>query len=276
MRKLWLICLLAPLMLSACATPATDPRAGQPMPGFAPLPGDARVWVEEGAEDYGRCVSALLDNAIARVEAAHYLPFVRPPRIYVCGSESCFARHVYTPGLSAAVIPDNRLVLSPKLDGRESWRLPNLLVHELAHLHLGQRVGHYHYSIPVWFHEGWASLTADGGGAEFASDEAALAAARAGRRIDLAKRDLPDQRHKAGHFNLDIHVFYRQAMLMVAELKRRDPARFRELALALQGNEDFEIAFWNVYGAGPDRILAGALQTLPQRSDNGAAAPSQP
>ena len=274
--RLWLMCLLGPLLLAGCASTASDPRARQPMQGFVPLPEDSRVWVEQGAEEYGRRVSARLDAAIAKVEAAHFLPFARPPRVYVCASESCFRRHVLTPRLSAAVIPDNRLILSPKLDGRESWRLQNLLVHELAHLHLGQRVGHYHYNIPVWFHEGWASLTADGGGAEFATDEQALAAAHAGKRIDLTARDVPDRRHRASAFDLDIHVFYRQAMLMVAHLKTTDPAGFRRLALALQDNQDFEIAFWSIFGAGPDRILADALQTFPQSGDNRAAAPSQP
>jgi hypothetical protein len=271
-----LFCLLAPLLLAGCATTVSHPRALQPMRDFSPLPEDNRVWVEQGAEDYGRRVSQKLDAAIAKVEAAHYLPFARAPRVYVCGSETCFKRYVFTPRLSAAVIPDNRLILSPNLDGKESWRLESLLAHELAHLHIGQRVGHYHYNIPVWFHEGWASLTADGGGAEFATDAQAIEATKSGKRIDLASRDVPDKRHRANTFGLDIHVFYRQAMLLVAQLKQQDPDDFRRLVLALQDNQDFEIAFWNIYGAGPDQILAGALQSLPQNGDNPAAAPSAP
>ncbi len=276
MQRLLLIMLLAPLLLAGCAITPDEPRARQPMQGFAPLSEDSRVWVEQGAEDFGRRVSSRLDAAIARVEAAHYLPFAETPRVHVCGSETCFRRYVFTPRLSAAVIPNNRLILSPNLDGREAWRLESLLVHELAHLHLGQRVGHYHYNIPVWFHEGWASLTAEGGGAEFATDEQAIEAARAGKRIDFAARDVPDNRHRASAFGLDIHLFYRQAMLVVAQLKNLDPEGFRDLVLALQDNQDFEIAFWNVYGNGPEHVLSDALQTSPQSGDNGAAAPSQP
>jgi hypothetical protein len=275
LRRVFLL-LLAVLALPGCAMLTSDPRAPQPLQAFTPLPEDDRVWVEQGAEAYGRRVSQKLDAAIAKVEAAHYLPFVEAPRIYVCGTDACFKRHVFTPRLSAAVIPDNRLILSPNLDGRESWRLDSLLVHELAHLHLGQRVGHYHYNIPVWFHEGWASLTAEGGGAEFATDEQALEAIRTGRRIDLASRDMPDKRHRAAAFGLDIHLFYRQAMLLVAQLRQHDFDDFRRLALALQHNQDFEIAFWDIYGAGPDHVLAGALQNLPQNGDNRAAAPSAP
>jgi hypothetical protein len=271
-----LLLLLAALLLSGCAGLAGDPRAMRPMQDFTPMQEDGRVWVEPGAEDYGRRVSHELDAAIARVEAAHYLPFAETPRVYVCGTETCFKRHVYTPGLSAAVIPDNRLILSPNLDGSESWRLGRLLTHELAHLHVGQRVGHYHYNIPIWFHEGWASLTAEGGGAEFVTDAQATEAARTGKRIDLASRDVPDNRHRAAAFGLDIHLFYRQAMLLVARLKQHNPKDFRKFVLALQDNQDFEIAFWNIYGAGPEQVLAGALPTFPQSGDNRAAAPSQP
>jgi hypothetical protein len=268
--------LLAPLLLSGCAVWVNEPHALQRMEDFSPLPEDSRVWVEQGSEVYGHRVAQALDSAMTKVEAAHYLAFAETPRIYVCGTETCFKRYVLTPKLSAAVIPDNRLILSPNLNAKESWRLERLLLHELAHLHLGQRVGHYHYSIPVWFHEGWAALTAEGGGAEFATDTQAVEAARGGRRIDLASRDVPGMRHRAGAFGLDIHLFYRQAMLAVADLKQRDPASFRELALALQDNQDFEIAFWNIYGAGPGQVLAGVLQSSPQSGDNGAAAPAQP
>lgn len=248
---------LALAMLSGCAMTVSEPRALEPIEGFVPLATDARVWVEPGYETYGERVAAALPAAIARVEAAHYLPFLHAPRVYVCGSDACFSRWVLTPRLSAAVVPDNRLILSPNLDGRESTRLPALLTHELAHLHLGQRIGHYHSSLPVWFHEGWATLTADGGGAEYAPEAQALASIRAGRRVNLALRDTPDQRHRAAASNLNIHDFYRQSLMLVGWLKAQDEERFRQLVLAVQNNTDFEIAFWDIYGEGPATRLAG-------------------
>jgi hypothetical protein len=277
LRRFALVVVLG--VVQGCSMLASHPRALQPMQGFVALDEDKRVLIEkeavgQGARDYGRKVSALLDEAIDTVEKAHYLVFAETPVVYVCATEACFKRHVSTPGLSAAVIPDNRLVLSPNLNGKESSRLKPLLIHELAHLHLGQRVGHYHYNIPVWFHEGWASLTANGGGAEFATDAEAIDAARQGKMIDLAQRDTPDVRHKAKSYGLNIHVFYRQSMLLVQALKQRDDERFRQLALALQSGGDFEIAFWNLYGAGPQGPLADAF--ILQSGDNGAAAPSAP
>lgn len=279
--KAWLLAAVLLATLQGCALTVSNPRALQPIDGFVQLASDARVWVEPDYEAYGARVAAALPAAIARVEAAHYLPFLHPPRVYVCGSEDCFNRCVYTPRLSAAVIPDNRLILSPNLNGRESSRLPGVLTHELAHLHLGQRIGHYNSTLPVWFHEGWASLTADGGGAEYASDAQAYAAIRAGRRVDLVARDTPDQRHRAGAFKLNIFEFYRESMLLVGWLKAQDEARFRRLALAVQANTDFEIAFWDIYGQSPATRLAGFYEGVPGDpglNDNGSiqAAPAQP
>lgn len=280
MKAIWLVALLA--SLTGCALSVSHPRALTPLEHFAPLAEDNRVWVEPGYEAYGARVAAALPEAIAKVEAAHYLPFARTPRVHVCGSEACFKRYVLTPKLSAAVIPDNRLILSPNLDGREKHRLPALLTHELAHLHLGQRIGHYHSTLPVWFHEGWASLTAEGGGAEYASDEKVFEAIRAGRRVNLDLRDTPDRRHRANASGLGIHEFYRQSMLLVGWLKAQDEARFRELALAVQDNADFGIAFANIYGGAPATRFAGfydGVLSAPAASDDHPpilAAPARP
>jgi hypothetical protein len=273
--KLWFLAALL-ATLQGCALTVSDPRALTPLDSFAPLAGDSRVWVEPGFEAYGARVAAALPDAIARVEAAHYLPFSRPPRVYVCGSDACFKRNVRTPKLSAAVVPDNRLILSPNLDGRESHRLPALLTHELAHLHLGQRIGHYHSTLPVWFHEGWASLVADGGGADYATDVRVFEAIQAGKRVNLTARDTPGKRHRADASRLTIFEFYRQSMLLVGWLRAQDEARFRQLVLAVQDNADFEIAFWDAYGQAPATQLARFFDGV--LSDNQAvqAAPAKP
>ena len=273
MRRWILVCVLG---LQGCALTVSNPRALLPINSFVPLASDARVWVEPGFESYGERVAATLPDAIARVEAAHYLPFARTPRVHVCGSDACFKRYVLTPKLSAAVIPDNRLILSPNLDGREKHRLPALLTHELAHLHLGQRIGHYHSTLPVWFHEGWASLTADGGGAEYVTDAQAYAAIRDGRRVNLNARDTPDKRHRADASGLSIHEFYRQSVLLVGWLKLQDEDRFRDLVLAIQDNADFDIAFWNLYGRAPDTQFQAFYAGVLSDNQSTQAAPARP
>ena len=273
--RLWLL-VVALATLQGCALTVSDPRALLPVDSFAPLADEPRVWVEPGHEAFGRRVAEALPAAIATVEAAHYLPFSSPPRVYVCGSEDCFRRYVLTPRLSAAVVPDNRLVLSPNLDGREKHRLPALLTHELAHLHLGQRIGHYHSTVPVWFHEGWASLVADGGGADFATDSKVFEAIREGKRVNLTARDAPDRRHRAAASRLNIFEFYRQSMLLVGWLKAQDEASFRALALAVQNNADFEIAFWNIYGQAPADRLTGFYDGVLRDNQPVQAAPAKP
>lgn len=273
--RLW-IALVWMVLLHGCALTVSDPRALRPIDSFVPLASDARVWVEPGFEDYGERVAAAMPAAIVQVEQAHFLPFAQPPRVYVCGTDDCFRRYVLTPKLSAAVVPDNRLILSPNLDGRESHRLPTLLTHELAHLHLGQRIGHYHSTLPVWFHEGWASLTAEGGGAEYTTDAKVFESIRAGRKVNLDVRDTPDKRHRASASRLSIHAFYRQSMLLVGWLKAQDEARFRALTLAVQANTDFEIAFWNIYGQAPVTRLSAFYDDVLGDNQPVQAAPARP
>ncbi|MDP2266116.1 MAG: hypothetical protein Q8J70_06145 [Thiobacillus sp.] len=274
MRQWGLLVLVA--LLQGCALTVSNPRALLPIDSFVPLASDTRVWVEPGFEAYGELVASVLPAAIAQVEIAHYQPFSTAPRVYVCGSADCFKRYVMTPRLSAAVVPDNRLILSPNLNGRESHRLFSLLTHELAHLHLGQRIGHYHNSLPVWFHEGWASLAANGGGAEYTTDDQAYAAIRDGRRVNLIVRDTFDKRHRASASGLSIHEFYRQSMLLVGWLKAQDEDRFRDLVLAIQNNADFDIAFWNIYGRAPDSQLSAFYDGVLSDNQPTQAAPAKP
>lgn len=256
-RVLASLCLLG---LAGCAQIAAQ-RA--PLPGFEPAAVDPRVWTLAGGEVQARQVAALLDAAIERVERAHGLPFRTPPRVHVCPDEPCFRRHVRTPGLTAAVIADNRLILSPRLFARESGRLPGILAHELSHLHLGQRAGHYTAWFPVWFHEGLATLVADGAGSEYASPFQAEILWHEGGQVDFAARDTPDRRHRAEAFHLSIHQFYRQSWRFVAWLRERDPVAFRAWLLALQRGADFHIALADAYNCQVDALATDFARTQP-------------
>lgn len=237
------------LLLAGCAAVPPHRDAVHDLSQFEPLAADERVRYEPGAREYAERVAQLLPAAIAQVEAGHYRPFASPPAVYVCGSEACFERHLSGAArYTAAVIYDNRLLLAPRLFGREPERLYPILVHELSHLHLGQRLGHYTMRLPVWFHEGLASLVALGGGADLASEENARLAIAAGEHF------LPDAVHDetrrkyADHWRLKIAMLYRQGMLFLAHLKARGEDRFRELLLALQERAGFDDAFNTVFG----------------------------
>lgn len=238
-----ILSILFTLFLAGCATP----RLASSPEGFTPLLNDARVWHEAAGQAYAEEVSRLLNPAVAQVEAVHGLPFLRPPRVFVCASTPCFKQLVATPGYTAAVLPGEILALSPRLDMEENERLPGILAHELSHLHLGQRLGHYSAVLPIWFHEGLASLVADGGGAEFSSDEDACNAWDSGHRIDFSLLDTPKKRYQAADFKMSIHQFYRQAWRFLQYLKRRDPTGFADMLQAIQSGTKFTTAVTDAY-----------------------------
>ena len=238
-------------ILAGCAA---TPILRAPPPHFTPLAGDERVWHENGGLVYAQEVSSHLDQAMARVEVVHGQPFMRPPRVLVCQSMSSFRELVPTPGYTAAVLTGEVLVLSPKLELEEHERLPGILAHELSHLHLGQRLGHYTASLPIWFHEGLASLAADGGGAEFSSDEEACGAWDAGRRVDFARPDSPGKRLRAMDFQLSVYEFYRQSWRFMDFLRRRDPQAFSDFMKAIQAGDQLTEALANAYNSGLERL----------------------
>ena len=240
---------LVVLLLAGCAVhPRRD--ATVDFAQFATLATEARVRYEPGAEARAARVAALLPAAIVQVEAAHYRPFAETVVVYVCATSECFDRRV--PGASrftAAVIHDNRVLLAPRLFEREEQRLYPVLVHELSHLHLGQRLGHYTMRIPVWFHEGLASLAAASGGADLVTEEDARFAIAAGEHF------LPDAVHDetrrkyADQWHLRISMLYRQSMMLLSDLKSANEEQFRKLLIDLQQRMGFDEAIHAAFGA---------------------------
>jgi hypothetical protein len=170
--------------------------------------------------------------------------------VYVCGTSACFEQNV--PGASrytAAVIYDNRLLLAPRLFEREPARLYLILVHELSHLHLGQQLGHYSMRIPVWFHEGLASLVAASGGADLVSEDEARRAIAAGEYFLPEPAHDETRRRYADHYQLKIGMLYRQSMMFLDYLRSVGEERFRALLDGLQRRIPFDEAFGAAFGA---------------------------
>jgi hypothetical protein len=234
-------------MTAVLAGCASHPNASKPVDWFQVYQADHRIRFEPGAEAFAGQLAAEMDAAVRTVEKVHGAPFLGPVRVYLCATVDCFRFYVTTPHLSAAVVPDNRLILSPRLFGEESMRRQGLLTHELSHLHMGQYIGHYHPNTPIWFHEGLASLAAGGFGADQVTDAQAVEALKAGQRFDPTVRDRRDLRHGADAFGLSVPLFYREAMLFVRYLKTIDEDAFFDFMKRLRSNEDFDIAFGNAY-----------------------------
>lgn len=208
----------------------------------------SRIQYEKGAEAQAKTLAELLPHAIHKVESRHHKKFREPVEIHICASEACFSSYVKTPRLSAAVVTGNRLILNPHLFSEERDRLPFILTHELSHIHFGQQLGHFDSAIPVWFHEGFATWVASGGGADSVTDTAAWEAVKKGDYFFPQQRHSAHIRKYAQDWNLPIHVFYRQAMLFIQYLHDVDSAAFRTFVLDLQEAEQFYLAFSKAYG----------------------------
>jgi len=226
--------------------------AGDRLESFAPLPENAQVRHAAGAEPFARRVAEMLPAATAQVEAMQYRGFRTPPIVHVCNDDECFHRFV-APGwnFTAAVVYDNRLVLASRLFDREPHRLKPILLHELSHLHMGQYRGHYAMAIPVWFHEGLASLVARGGGADLVTDADAREAVANGRHFLADEQHLPWRRTRAEAWGISVSLFYRQAMLYLDHLRAHDEDAFRRLLRNLQDGADFDAAFAQAYQTNP-------------------------
>jgi hypothetical protein len=233
-------------MLAGCATVPEHDAGPRLATEFKSLATDYRILYEPGAEAFARHLAPLLPPAIAEVETAHYRRFAKRVTVHICATDECFKRYVpEPPSLAAAVVFDNRVLLHPRLFTSEPDRLEPILLHELSHLHLGQRIGHYSKSVPVWFHEGLAALVGKGGGADLATDEQAKQAIRSGWHFIGVEHDaLPS----AADSGLTMSVLYRQCLMFIARLQARSEARFRELLLAIQRREPFDSAFSSAYG----------------------------
>ncbi len=256
--------------LAGCASLGYQ-DAGEALDAFEPLPENAHVRYAPGAQAFARQVAVLLPAATAQVEALQYRRFPTRPTVYVCNDDACFHRFVPARwNFTAAVVYDNRLLLAPRLFEREPQRLLPILVHELSHLHMGQFRGHYSMALPVWFHEGLASLVAQGGGADLVTDADARDAVAKGRHFTVDEQHLPWQRTRAEAWGISVSVFYRQAMLYLEHLRAHDDAAFRRLLEALQDGADFDTAFAQTYQTNPahaarvyfdaSRLASGALQ----------------
>lgn len=266
------------IVLGACSSIGYR-DAGDDLASFRHLSGNAQVRFGPGGEDYARQVAPLVEGAVRQVEIFHGRAFREPPVVHVCGDDACFHRFVKAKlNFTAAVVYDNRLLLAPRLFTREPARLRAILVHELSHLHMGQYRGHYTLSIPVWFHEGLASLAAEGGGADLVSDDDAFQAAQASRHFLADEQHLPWERRRAQHWGLSISVFYRQSMLFLAHLRAKDPAQFVVLLNRLQDGVAFDEAFAQTYHANPNRLARAYFGCADERlhADHPLCKPSSP
>lgn len=234
---------------------------------FAPVDADRRVLVEPGGEDVAACVAAFMAEAIATVEREQYRPFKEPVEVYVTKDEESFAAFtgVSKKALGAVII---KVFLSGALR-KEPDRIKRILVHELSHLHLGQRLGIYGYNaiLPSWFQEGLAVTVSGGGGAEKMSEAGAAGAILEGKGLKPEASGSFFFKKFASSYGVEPPLFYRQSGMFVAWLKRFDESRFRAFMLSIEDGRDFEESFHGAFGLSLDNAWQRFKEKL--RADTG-------
>lgn len=197
---------------------------------FVPLTGNSQILYEPGAEDLVKLVSTHLAASIKTIEKQQYAPFkeITAIKIYVFNDRNRYANFSQASTLTRGSATTHEVYLSEKLRERINT-LPNILLHELSHVHIRQYAGTFKYvaDLPGWFLEGLAVAVSSGGGAENVTSEQARAALRKGLRFE------PDDSGKlfgaksAHHYGLEPHMYYRQASIFVEYLRESNPQGFK-------------------------------------------------
>ena len=218
------------------------------LPVFVALPGEPHVRAETGGEPLAQEVAVHLPAAVAQVERALGRAFPRPVAVYVCATAESF-RHYTGQARPRGTTVGERVFLAPRL-AEQRDTIPQVLAHELTHLHQNQTAGSLRASrLPPWFREGLAVAISDGGGAENVTPAEAARAIRAGRHFDPADSDGWLFRRTAHDFGLTPHLFYRQSGLFLAWLRTRDLAAFASLLARIDAGDGLDAAFRAGYGA---------------------------
>ena len=238
MRKTVIAALL--LLLTGCSW--ADARLAY---DFVPLPGNSQILYEPGAEDLARLVAENFTVSLSKVEKQQYMPFkdVRAIIVYVFNDRKHYADFSHASILTRGSSTTDEVYLSEKLREKIDT-LPNILAHELSHVHIRQYTGTFKYitNLPGWFLEGLAVSVSSGGGAENVTAEQAQAAIRKAVRFepdDSGRFIGPKSAHSYG---LEPHMYYRQASLFVEYLSKTNPRGFEAtLKDVLNGNSFREV-----------------------------------
>jgi hypothetical protein len=219
------------------------------------------VRYEPGAEQLAGHIESVVHDAIDRVQQRQGL-FTRPVIVYATASVNSFAEYCTTPRAAACVLK-NRLFMAPRLL-KTPERIAGILTHELSHLQLNQQLGSWKYQtrLPAWFHEGLAVYVADGAGAELISREQAIDAILSGRGFSPEQRGSVLFQRNAHHYNLEPHMFYRQASLFVIWLHEHDPIGFEAMLLQVEQGAFLYDAMQAAFGFDVEQAWARFVASL--------------
>jgi hypothetical protein len=217
-----------------------------PKSGFTPAQ-DARVLAQAGAQAVAQRVSQHLAASLAQLQSMQGASVDKPFNVYVFASEDDYTRLGACPPGSLACAFRGHLSVSPRL-ANELPTVPAILTHELSHVLMQQRMGHWASSqIPPWFAEGLAVMVSDGGGAEDIGTQEVAASLAAGQHFTPHLEGSLLRPRTADYFKLPHRLFYRQSAAFVIYLKQKHPTHFSDLLLRMHAGMQFEAAFGKAF-----------------------------
>jgi len=254
------------IILVACAPIRSLATLFRQTDHFVLFPDDNRIRIEPGAAHFAELISPHIAEAIKKVEAAHYAPFVSQPTIYVCATNEGYYRLT---GQRAPATVTNKLYLSPELfQGQRP--IDRYLAHELSHLHLVQRLGLFGcLRLPEWFKEGLAELASNG------ATGSSVVVCDALRAIHGGHTFIPDEGRNVvsavlfprygSYWHLENRMFYRQSMLFVEFMRAQNEGAFQGFLVDLAGGTEFKKALQDAYH-GDIPMLWGSFLKNPEQS----------
>ncbi len=238
---------------------------------FKILQEDSRILYKPSAIQNARTLIQYIDSSISAVEQVHGEKFSKQVIIHVCDTEECFQQYTHNHSTIAAAVSENGLFLSPRAFRENQQQY--FLTHELSHLHLFQQISLLRtWYIPQWFHEGLATMAADGGGGHKVSKKDAI------EYIQSGKHFIPI--HSSGLFgeggafsnrwplnytapNDDKflqNMNYRQASLFLEYLSKDN--QIQNVLRDIEKGESFERAFFKAFDKKPNEVWDKFIQQL--------------
>lgn len=216
----------------------------RPFTGFNDVSAASLVHVDSTASVQTLALAQQLQQAYAAaqttIEQTHGASF-RPPDVYVCATEDCYAKYVMIADSSAETgQTGSRVILNAVRLLKNDSGLP-IFTHELSHIFWYQ---HGQRCAPRWWLEGVAVATS-GGGAESVSEAQARQLLREGQVFHATLDNgcfKPAQRG-----TLSWAAYYRQAAMFVSYLRESAPQFTRALEFMRRG-ESVGLALQAAYG----------------------------
>ena len=243
---LWITALILISLMSGCSHLKT--RVTQE---FKTFPESERVHYQEGAEELAHYIADHIEEWMIETEMAQYRHFEQPEKIqvYVFNQAENYADYGYAHINTRVRASTNDIYISP-LILEQIETLPNILMHEMSHIHLRQFIGTLTYvkDVPDWFHEGVATDSSNGAGAEKVTIDEAIEAFKQGKHFEPSL-EASLLGHKTVHnYDLTPQMYYRQTQLFIMFLKAYNSNSFRDLYVSLTKKQSFKTVWKQHYG----------------------------